>query len=96
MSNAIRRLKPSTQDAEMVTVSSLNRQHQVGRFLDETETWGGEKDSGAVVSAINAIKDSDRSLFALAIMSGKPGAAKFVYRNIMLRYFPDQPNEVTK
>ncbi|CAM9300686.1 unnamed protein product, partial [Ascophyllum nodosum] len=67
---------------------------EVGRFLDETETRGGERDSGAMVSAINAIKDSGRSLFALAIMSGKPGAAKFVYRNIMLRYFPDQPNEV--
>ncbi|CAN0376362.1 unnamed protein product, partial [Ascophyllum nodosum] len=85
----IKRVISAIEDAEMVTASS-----QVGRFLDETETWGGKGDSGAVVSAINAIKDSGRSLFALAIMSGKPSAAKFVYRNILLRYFSDQPDEV--
>lgn len=48
-----------------------------------------------VVEAINAIKESKRCLFMLAIMSGNPRAAQYVYREIIDVYY-EQPSEVIK
>lgn len=61
----------------------------MGCFLPKNMTWSGKRDKGGVVAAIDAINDSGRCLFRLAVMSGKPDAAKHVYLAIIRVYFED-------
>lgn len=58
----------------------------MGCFLPENETRDNEGENNNVVAAIKAINDSGRCLFMLAIMSGKPEAAEYVYREIIGAY----------
>ena len=44
----------------------------------------------AVVAAIDTIRKSGRSLFKLAVMSGKANVVDYVYREIICNYFQDQ------
>lgn len=57
--------------------------------------WNGTRSTEAVVKALHTIKASGRSLFGVAIMSGKPEAANCVYRNVIGAYVQDY-SEVIK
>lgn len=63
---------------------------QMGYFCLGNKAEKRQGNTEAVVAAIDTIRKSGRSLFKLAVMSGKANVVDYVYRKIICNYFQDQ------